>query len=376
MTLLGDYIELKQIDIISKKDMLVFNAQNFYSFIFNHENLVVTIRGNLNKLEEIKYISSNCEEFLNYKQKDLISQKLNILIPEPIASCHETYLKKYLETGYTTKIDVIQNSILLRKHDDPIFVSLFVKYYPSLSNEIYFTGVFSKSELKNALIIIDKQFNINYIASLISNELNFNLNIFKKLKLDIPFYLICPNILKFFRISSNKIHNKTNKEGDLNQVVLDFYIPPFVDALMKEIANMKNSAVDSEANEEEEENHAVQKRTTKKFEMDNLVLQKDKLIMSYRNILNKLHSLYLNEDFDNISVVIKTLYNLTFPQSSEIMICKKAKIDFTNFNYRADQNLIICDIKIIGNGIVGKIDDIFVQELDLDDLMFQGKFFN
>ena len=127
--LLGDLFELKRVDNSAKKDSLVFNGQNFYSLIFNHENLIINTRGNFNKPDEISYISNNCEEFLNYKSQDLINKKMKILIPNPIANNHEIYVKNYLNSGYTTKIDQIKSSILLKKHDDPIFVIQFVKYY-------------------------------------------------------------------------------------------------------------------------------------------------------------------------------------------------------------------------------------------------------
>jgi hypothetical protein len=376
MIFLGDFIELKQIDINAKKDLLVFNGQNFYSLIFNPENLILTIRGNSTKVEEISYVSNNCEEFLNYKKQDLIGQKLKMIIPNPIANFHEGYIKKYLETGYSTIIDQIKNAIILKKYDDPMYVMQFVKYYPCLSDDIYFTGVVAKTDLKSSIMIIDNNFNMKYISSSILSELNIDLEMFKKLKLEIPFYILCPNILKFFKITENKIHNKSNSDGDLNQVVLDFFIPPFFNALIKEMMNMRNNATDSTKIIKDEE---ITRRMSlnmlksiKRMSYDHISIDKERLLPSYKSIIKNLYDLYDNEDYDTIYEVLRTLYRISFSEFTYPLTCKKAKIDFSNFQFNENKNLVLCEIRFLGTGIVKNTDEIFVQEIELDDQMVQG----
>ncbi len=40
-----------------------------------------------------------------------------------------------------------------------------------------------------------------------------------------------------------------------------------------------------------------------------------------------------------------------------------------------DKNLVLCEIRFLGAGIVKNTDEIFVQEIELDDLMVQGKYY-
>ena len=380
--LLGDLFELKRVDNSAKKDSLVFNGQNFYSLIFNHENLIINTRGNFNKPDEISYISNNCEEFLNYKSQDLINKKMKILIPNPIANNHEIYVKNYLNSGYTTKIDQIKSSILLKKHDDPIFVIQFVKYYPSLSDDIYFTGIFSKSIFKNGLIILDYKFNITYISSSILTELDLDLDMLKKLNLDLPFFLLCPNILKFFRITKYKIHNKTNIDGDLNQVVLDFYIPPFIQYFIKELKVLRNNSFDSrKLSDNEDKSQSSKKIKLKKLchiqykDIIKMKIDKTRILDSYKNILNLLTEEFRKGEYEKIDEIIKTTYEHNFQDSDYPLLFRKVKIDFSNFSYMVDDNLIISEIKILGKGFVNNSDEIFLQKLELDDLIINGRYY-
>jgi hypothetical protein len=253
----------------------------------------------------------------------------------------------------------------------------FVKYYPLLTGDIFFSGIFCKTDLKNGIMIIDSNFNMKYIASSISTQLGIDLEMFKKLKLDFPLFLLCPSILKFFRISNLKIHNKTNMDGDLNQVVLDFYVPPIIEALMKEITNMRNNAMDSNKlmnDEEISKSLSLHKlKTVKRFSVENISIDKDKLLPSYKAILKSINELYKIGDYDTLNDVLKTMYKFTFSDQKYPLSYKKTHLDFSNFEYTTNHNLLFCDLKIVGNGQANGVDEIFVQDIGLDDLMVQGK---
>ena len=200
--LLEDYFELKQLDYQNKKDILTFNNQNYYSLLFNHENFIVSIRGNPNKFGEISYVSSNSESFINYQPKELLLQKIEMLIPQPLGGKHNSYLKRYFEIGYHVKINKITSVLMLKKNEDPIWATAFIKYYPSLGEEIFYVGLITRSELKNNLVIYDDDFNLKYFARNILMDYNFDLNNYKKSKIEVPFYLICPTDLKYFKIDN------------------------------------------------------------------------------------------------------------------------------------------------------------------------------
>ena len=365
----GDFVELKLLDINQKKDHLTFNNQNFYSMLFNHENFVISIRGNIAKLGEISYVSQNCESFLNYKPKELLLQKLGILLPEPISSTHNFYLKRFFEIGYSVKLNKINAAIMLKKYEDPIWINTFVKYYPSLGEEILYVGINSRSEIKNNIVILDSDFIIKYIASDILYDYNFDLNNYKKSKIDVPFYLICPNILKYFKIEKQFIYNKTNMEGDLNQVVLDLFIPPFFEALNKEISSMRSQSNDKSHEFEDEDDHDY-------GTVSNINLHKHSLIHTYRDMMFKIFTLYHHDKIDEIFEIVKSLYKLTFPGIEKAIYTIKVKIEFHNFTYKAKNNIIISDIKVLSHSHTENVDEIFIPQVELDDLCFQGKIYN
>jgi hypothetical protein len=369
------YSELKQLDINQKKDLLTFNNQNFYSLLFNHDNIVISLRGNIQKIGEISYVSNNCESFLNYKPKELLLQKMEMLIPQPIASSHNIYLKKYFEIGYHVKLNKISTVIMLKKFEDPIWATAFIKYYPALEDEILYVGVISRSELKNNLVIFDSDFQLKYIASTILGDYNFDLNSYKKSKIEVPFYLICPNILKYFQIQNKFIYNKTNMDGDLNQVILDLFIPPIFEALNKEILQMRSQSNDTitviESSKDVFKDTQIGGSSSSLFNKNK---GNNNIIQTYKEMLFKLSSLYRLDKIEEIFEVLKGLYRQRFPGIDKTIYKIKVKIEFHNYTYKEKNNIILADIKVLAHGHTDNIEEIFIPFVELDDLCFQGNF--
>lgn len=341
--------------------------------MFNHENIVISLRGNIQKIGEISYVSNNCESFLNYKPKELLLQKMEMLIPQPIASSHNHYLKKYFEIGYYVKLNKISTVIMLKKFEDPIWATAFIKYYPALEDEILYVGVISRSELKNNLVIFDSDFQLKYIASNILGDYNFDLNNYKKSKIEVPFYLICPNILKYFQIQNKFIYNKTNMDGDLNQVILDLFIPPIFEALNREIVQMRSQSNDIVTVVESS------KEVLKDYQVNNSsgsLLNKGKssknIIQTYKDILFKISSLYRSDKIEEVFDLLKGLYRLKFPGVDKTIYKIKVKIEFHNYTYKDKNNIILSDIKVLAHGQTDNIEEIFIPFVELDDLCFQG----
>lgn len=386
LAVLNDIVEMRSVDLIAKKDYFQFNNQNFYSVLFNSDNLILKIHGNAKNLGEIAFLSENTKSFLGYNKKELFKAQLSQFLPEPIASKHNSYLKAYFESGYSTRVDKITPGVMLKSNNDPFWVNIFVKNYPQICEDVYYVGIISKQEDKNSMVIISPEFYIAYMNSSIFNNHQFDLNVFKKFNLKIPFYLICPNILKHFKILKGKIYNNSNIESDLNQIVLSVYSIPFVEALMKELIHSQshqNNEDDSKHDEEIEndqdyfeelknERNEKKNRTMKKSNTFEIKLLENKLKVSYKSILKKLNNFYDQGETENVLETLKTLYHLKLPNQENIITYIKVKINFSNFGYNVNSNMIICDLKIIEQGILNSIDEIFNEQTDLEELMYQG----
>ena len=54
----------------------------------------------------VAYVRAVAKMF-GYSNRDLIGQSISILIPEPIASQHQAYMERFLETGTTVRVFVL-----------------------------------------------------------------------------------------------------------------------------------------------------------------------------------------------------------------------------------------------------------------------------
>jgi PAS domain-containing protein len=55
--------------------------------------------------------NNNCEALWGYSVNELVGRNLSILMPEPYASLHDTYLRNYLRTGKTNVIGKVSKKI-------------------------------------------------------------------------------------------------------------------------------------------------------------------------------------------------------------------------------------------------------------------------
>ena len=57
---------------------------------------------------------------LGYSQKELIGRNIAVMVPEPIASMHQRFLDKYMETGDTAMLGTTRTVLAVRKGGDLI----------------------------------------------------------------------------------------------------------------------------------------------------------------------------------------------------------------------------------------------------------------
>ena len=55
---------------------------------------------------------------LGYTQKDLVGKNVAVIVPEPIASLHQGFLNRYMETGETHFMGTTRTTLAVRKGGD------------------------------------------------------------------------------------------------------------------------------------------------------------------------------------------------------------------------------------------------------------------
>jgi hypothetical protein len=82
-----------------------------------------------------------------YSKRDLIGQSLNIIIPEPIASVHQLYMRNYVRTGR----EVMMNSsrTMFGKHKQGYLFPLLIN---SISGENGFVGMMQRLHTSDEFI--------------------------------------------------------------------------------------------------------------------------------------------------------------------------------------------------------------------------------
>jgi PAS domain S-box-containing protein len=88
----------------------------------------------------IQSFSPAAERIFGYMQDEVIGKKINLLMPEPMQSEHDDYLKRYFETGEKRVVGITRELIGLRKDTTKFPMELAVGE-GSLGNQSIFTGL-------------------------------------------------------------------------------------------------------------------------------------------------------------------------------------------------------------------------------------------
>lgn len=164
-------------------------------------------------------------------------------------------------------------------------------------------------------------------------------------------------------------------DGDLNQVILDLFIPPIFEALNKEILQMRSQSNDAitvigSSKDVLKDSHMGDSSSG----FFNKNKGSTNVIQKYKEILFKLSSLYRLDKIEEIFDVLKGLYRQRFPGVDKTIYKIKVKIEFHNYTYKEKNNIILSDIKVLAHGHTDNIEEIFIPFVELDDLCFQGNY--
>lgn len=88
----------------------------------------------------IQYCNHTAPTMFGYKTDDLIGSNISMLMPEPLRSAHDGYLKQYVKSGKANIIGIGRDVVGLHKDGRPIDVFLSITQVKQ-EGEIFFTGL-------------------------------------------------------------------------------------------------------------------------------------------------------------------------------------------------------------------------------------------
>jgi diguanylate cyclase (GGDEF)-like protein/PAS domain S-box-containing protein len=123
---------LKQIKLDLEK-----SQDQLQAIIHNAMDGIITI----NEAGEILGFNPAAEQIFNYAQQEVLGQNLNILMPEPSRSEHDSYLNRYMQTGEAKIIGVFgREMIAVRKNGEQFPMELSASEMV-LGGQRYFIGI-------------------------------------------------------------------------------------------------------------------------------------------------------------------------------------------------------------------------------------------
>jgi PAS domain S-box-containing protein len=88
----------------------------------------------------IKMVNDACCRAFQYKDTDLIGQNVKLLMPEPYAHLHDSFLSNYIETG-VKKVIGVGRKLHGRRKDGSTFSLYLTVSEAKIGEEVYFTGI-------------------------------------------------------------------------------------------------------------------------------------------------------------------------------------------------------------------------------------------
>ena len=135
---------------------------------------LVLINGEREKLGTIEYINESVLSMLGFNKSELITQKIEKIIPDTIAKFHDRYMKRFETRGNQSILKSFRRMFAKHSLGHMIPVNLLVKPVFTIENGLQYLGLLSRVKDSNHYILTDRQ---GFIDSM-------TLALLEKLKID------------------------------------------------------------------------------------------------------------------------------------------------------------------------------------------------
>ncbi|KAJ3030021.1 UNVERIFIED_CONTAM: hypothetical protein HDU68_010370 [Siphonaria sp. JEL0065] len=106
----------------------------------DEETAIIKISGDRSNLGIIINTNDNFDKLFGYQPGEAAGKNINVIVPSPFAELHDGFLKKYLDTGASRVIDVLQQVMGLHKDGYLVPIVLCVKHNTTADGKRAFAG--------------------------------------------------------------------------------------------------------------------------------------------------------------------------------------------------------------------------------------------
>ncbi|KAJ3126392.1 Serine/threonine-protein kinase STK11 [Nowakowskiella sp. JEL0407] len=103
------------LDDNAENDSVQNNMVDPFSLAMLQNSGTVKISGDVNLLGRILDVNPQSCKILGWRRHELIGQNVSKIIPRPFSDAHDHFLRRYLETGFGKKIDLLKQKIIDRQ---------------------------------------------------------------------------------------------------------------------------------------------------------------------------------------------------------------------------------------------------------------------
>ena len=159
-----------RIETSDKEKLDLGSRINSQTALFDDKNAVFVLSTTEGHLGEILEVSLGAVDMFGFTaSSELIGMNISQLMPSPYAELHDGFLKKYMEYGFSSILDISRKVTARDKMGFVFEVMLYVRQIVDKRGEILFVGIMSKSADQPEFVIIDSQ---GFLSSVSINALN------------------------------------------------------------------------------------------------------------------------------------------------------------------------------------------------------------
>ncbi|KAI9334520.1 hypothetical protein DFJ73DRAFT_962976 [Zopfochytrium polystomum] len=139
--------------------------------LFSDENGLITMSGEHANLGIILNANPTALRMFGYKRSELIGRKIEKIIPSPFAEMHDTFLRRYLQTGFAKVIDRSRQILGINNSNYLIPFMLHVKHMVDDKGKQTFIGVVKacRESPHSGFLILDEKFYMIHFAKVLGD---------------------------------------------------------------------------------------------------------------------------------------------------------------------------------------------------------------
>ncbi|KAI8610348.1 hypothetical protein BC830DRAFT_1146219 [Chytriomyces sp. MP71] len=145
--------------------------------MFSDENALVTISGEAQNLCQVIQVNATYLKTFGFKKHEIVGQNICKMIPNPFSAPHNTFIERYLETGFAKVIDRPRQILSLTSAGYLLSVTLCVKHVVDPNGKQSFVGILKPVKAKPSLgfVILKESFHILHASENLAKLLEINI---------------------------------------------------------------------------------------------------------------------------------------------------------------------------------------------------------